>query len=490
MDFDTIPNDIRVPLAYIEFNNTRAQAGLPADSYTILVLGQRLATGTVLAGVPTEILGAAQAEQYFGRGSMLASMLAAMKKANAYTRVVAIALDDAEAGAASTGKLVFTGAATQNGTLNLMVAGTQVPVGVSAGDDAEAVAAATVAAINANTALPVTAAVNGVTAGQVDVTARHKGEAGNTLDLRLNYYTGQLTPAGLQVAITAMSGGTTNPDVSDAIAAMGDAWYQTIVMPYTDAANLTALETELADRFGGVRQIDGEAFTAFRGTAAATDTFGLGRNGLWVTCMGTSIAPHPPYLWAAVNAAVAAASLANDPAQPLQTLALPGILPPAQADQFTFAERNLQLHSGIATHKVDAGGNVLIERQVTMYQKNAYDIADTSYLDVEKIATLSYIRFASRSRITSKYPRHKLAGDTVKPAPSQKIVTPTILRAELIALAVELRDDKGLIEDIEQFKRDLVVEIDPSNPDRANASTSPNLINQLRIFAEQIQFID
>jgi len=488
ISFDTIPSDVRVPLAYVEFNNSRAQAGLASDGYTILVLGQRLATGTVQAGVPTEILGADQAEQCFGRGSMLASMLAAMKKANSYTRMVAIALDDDGAGAAATGKVVFAGAATQNGTLNLYVAGTKVAVGVAAGDDPAAVAAATVAAIQANTALPVTAAVNGVTAGQVDLTARHKGLVANDLDLRLNYYAGELTPAGLQVTITAMNGGTTNPDVADAIAAMGDDWYQSIVMPYTDAGNLTALETELASRFGGVRQIDGVAYIAFRGTASETDSFGLGRNSHLVTCMGTAKAPQPPYLWAAVNAAVAAASLAIDPARPLQTLALPGILPPAQGDRFIFEERNLQLHSGIATHKVDAGGNVLIERQVTMFQKNAFDLPDTSYLDVETIATLSYIRFATRARITSKFPRHKLAGDTVKPAPGQAIVTPTILRGELIALAGDLVD-AGLIEDLEQFKRDLVVQIDPNDPNRANVLSSPNLINQLRIFAEQIQFI-
>nr|WP_256489423.1 phage tail sheath subtilisin-like domain-containing protein [Dyella lutea] len=285
-----------------------------------------------------------------------------------------------------------------------------------------------------------------------------------------------------------MNGGTTNPDVSAAIAAMGDAWYQAIVMPYTDAANLTLLEAELLDRFGGIRQIDGVAYAAFRGTAAATDTFGTGRNSALVSCMGTSIAPQPPYLWAAVIAAVAAFNLANDPVRPLQTLPLTGILPPAQADQFTFDERNLQLHSGIATHKVDAGGNVLIERQITMYQKNASDIADTSYLDVNTIATMSYIRYATRARITSKYPRHKLAGDTVKVAPGQAIVTPSVIRAELVGLGSELLD-AGIIEDLAQFKADLVVQINANDPNRVDVLSSPNLVNQLRIFAEQIQFI-
>lgn len=485
INFDTIPADVRVPLAYIEFNSSRAQPGLATDSYTILVLGQRLAAGTVAAGVPVQIQGADQAEQYFGRGSMLAAMLAAVKKANKYTKVVAIALDDDAAGVAATGTLTFTGAATQTSTLNLYIADTKVPVLVAAGDDPTVVAAGVVAAITANTKLPVTAAA---AAGVVTLTARHKGETGNDLDVRLNYYDGEQTPAGLQLAIVAMNGGTSNPDIAPAIAAMGDVWYQTIAMPYTDSANLTALEAELLDRFGGIRQIDGVAYAAFRGNATATDTFGAGRNSALVTCMGTSIMPTPPYIFAAINAAVAAYYLAIDPARPLQTLPLPGVMPPAQEDQFTFAERNLHLHSGISTYKVDSGGNVLIERQVTMYQKNASDIADTSYLDVNTVATLSYIRYATRAHITSKYPRHKLAGDTVKVAPGQAIVTPSVIRAELVGLAADF-SDAGLVEDLAQFKADLVVQINAQDPNRLDVLSSPNLVNQFRVFAEQIQFI-
>ena len=47
----------------------------------------------------------------------------------------------------------------------------------------------------------------------------------------------------------------------------------------------------------------------------------------------------------------------------------------------------------------------------------------------------------------------------------------------------------GLIEDITQFKTDLVVQIDANDPNRVNVLSSPNLVNQLRIFAEQVQFI-
>ncbi|WP_227718400.1 phage tail sheath C-terminal domain-containing protein [Pasteurella multocida] len=38
---------------------------------------------------------------------------------------------------------------------------------------------------------------------------------------------------------------------------------------------------------------------------------------------------------------------------------------------------------------------------------------------METIATLSYIRYAIRTRITQKYPRHKLANDGTRVAPGQ-----------------------------------------------------------------------
>ena len=488
IEFNSIPSDVRVPLAYVEFDNTRAQSALVADAYTILVIGQRLASGSVKAGVPTQVQSEPQAEDYFGRGSMLAAMIGALKSANRYTKCMAIALDDDPTAVAAAGSIDFAGPATGAGTLHLYIAGQAVKVKVSSGDTGDNVATNVAAAINANTALPVTAAVDATTTTKVDITARNLGEAGNDIDIRLNYYAGEATPKGLQPTITAMTGGTTNPDVSTAIAAMGDSWYQVIVMPYTDASNLTTLETELTSRWGPTRQIDGIAYAAFRGTSAATDTFGGTQNSPYLSVMATNIAPQPPYVWAASVAGAAAASLAIDPARPLQTLTLPGLMPAAEDVRFTWDERDLMLHSGIASHKVDAGGNVLIERLITTYQTNSYGVADTSYLDVNTLATLSYIRYQTRARITQRFPRYKLAGDTVPVSPGQKIATPKVIRAELIALAKDLLD-QAIIEDLQQFKNDLVVEIDANDPNRCNVLSSPNLVNQLRIFAEQIQFI-
>jgi phage tail sheath gpL-like len=268
----------------------------------------------------------------------------------------------------------------------------------------------------------------------------------------------------------------------------GQEWWNSIVCPYTDAANLTALQAELDTRWGPTVMMDGIAYTAYRGTHSATGTWGSGRNHHLVTAIGTGIAPQPPYIWAAVYAAVAAASLSIDPARPLQTLPLTGILPPVIEDRWTLEERNLLLYDGIATSTVDAGGRVLIERAITTYQQNSFGVDDPSYLDVNTPATLSYIRYATRARITQKFPRMKLADDGTRFSPGQAIVTPSVIRAELIALFREL-ESAGLVEGFDQYKTDLIVERDANDPNRVNVLSSPDLVNQFRVFAEQIQFI-
>ncbi len=488
ISFNNIPGNIRVPLAYVEFDNSRALQGTPGISYKILVIGQMLSTGTATAGELISITSKEQAEAAFGRGSMLSLMFNMLKNNNAYTETWAIPLSDHESGTPAAGSIAFTGTVTKSGTLNLYISGVKIPVAITSGDANADIATAVAAAINAETDLPVTAAVNGSVNTQVDITCRWDGETGNDIDIRLNYYAGESTPTGLVATITDMASGATNPDISDAITEMSDEWWNYIITPYTDATNMTALEAELASRWLPTRQIDGIAFTAKRGNHSTTETFGDGRNSHLVSCMGSGISPTPAFLWAAAYGAVASYYLSIDPARPLQTLPLTGVLPPAISGRWTMAERNLLLFDGIATFMVGSGGNVMIERAITMYQENAFGVADTSYLDVNTPATLSYLRYSVRARITNKFPRHKLADDGTQYGAGQAIVTPSVIRAELIALFREWMA-AGLVENIEQYKTDLVVERNTDDRNRIDVLSPPDIVNQFRIFAAQIQFV-
>ncbi|MQX36818.1 phage tail sheath subtilisin-like domain-containing protein [Roseospira navarrensis] len=482
ISFNAIPIDLRAPGAYIEIDNSRAVQGLPGMPSRILVLGQMLSTGTATALEPIDILTGDQAAGYFGRGSMLHRMAHFLRANNTVTRATVIPMEDDGAAQAATGTLAITGPATASGTLVLWIAGQRVRVGVAAGTAATAIATATAAAINAVLDLPVTAAA---TAADVTLTCRWSGETGNAIDIRVGYY-GEAMPAGVGLTITPMSGGSANPDLTAALAAIGDEWVTDIILPYTDTASLAAIEAELETRFGPLVMQDAHAYAWAQGTHAELTTLGDSRNSPHLTIMGMDGSPTPPWEAAAALGAVAAYHLQIDPARPLQTLELRGVLPPAEADRFTMEERNLLLHDGIATARTEVN-TVQIDRAITTFQTNQWGIEDISYLDVTTLKTLAYLRYSVRARIFQRFPRHKLASDGTRYGPGQAIVTPAVIRDELVALFREW-ETAGLVEQADQFKSELIVERDQSDPNRVNALIPPDVINQFRVFAGQVQF--
>lgn len=484
ISFNAIPLDLRTPGQFLEFDASRAVSGAGVQPQRILVIGQKLASGPATAGQPVRIATPDQAVQQFGRGSMLALMFAVFLKANPSGEAWGLPLSDNPAGVAATKTVTVTGPATSAGVVNLYVGGVRVQAAVAPADTATAVATALTAAVNANLDLPVTAAN---AAGVVTLTCRHKGEAGEALDVRFNLNSGEGLPAGLTAVAAAGVAGAGNPDVTAVFASIGDDWFNTFVNPYTDAANLTVVETELAERFGPLKMIDGFAY-GYR-SAAFGDLAALGssRNSPHSSIGGMKGCPTWSPVVAAAYAGVCSYYGAIDPARPFQTLPLPGVAAPAVADRFSRAERDLLLRDGVSTFTVDAAGQVLVERPITTYQTNAYGLPDTAYLDVNTLLTLSYLRFSMRSRIATKYGRHKLADDGTMFAPGQAIVTPKVIKAELVSLFREW-EAMGLVEDVVQFIADLIVERDANDPRRLNALIPPNLVNQLLTFAGQVQF--
>lgn len=487
ISFNRIPVDVRTPGQYIEFDASLAVGGLATVRNKILLIGQRLDTGEVDALIPKLVTDPALAERYFGRGSMIANMYRAMRQVNSWTETWAIALDDDGAAAAAAGDVTFGGTITGNGTLNLYIAAARIRVGVDVDDDPSDVATATAAAINAQTDLPVTAAVNGTTPEQVDITARNAGEAGNDIDLRVNYYQDEELPKGLTVTFTAMTGGSGNPDLAGAIDAVADSHYPTWIVPYTDSANLTALADEMDRRWGPMVQLEGHAYLGARGTLASLQTQGDGQNSPNMSIIGADSSPTPPWHWAAALGGACAYHGHIDPARPFQTLALTGVLAPWEPDRFDQAEREILLNDGIATFKVADDGTVLLERVITTYQETDAGVPSTAYLDANTVLTLAFLRYTTRVRIAQRYPRHKLADSGTNFGAGQAIVTPNTIRAELIALFAQW-EEQGLTENFEQFKADLVVERDPNDPNRVNAIVPPDVINQFRVFAGKVQF--
>lgn len=491
LSFNSIPSNIRIPFFAMEFSNALAQQGPSLLTYKGLIIGQKLAAGTWTADTLVKVSNVDQVILGAGRGSCLHRQYLAWTASNKSTELWMGVLADNGAGVAATGTIVVAGPATAAGTIQLYLGGVLVSIGVNSGDASTAIATNIAAAVNAQLDLPVTASVGSST---VTLTYRHKGLTGNTYDVRANFRDGDALPAGVTLTITALGGviaGTTAPSLTNLIAAMVSMWFHIWTHPYTDAATLTAIETELATRNGPMRQQQGLAITSASGTFSTLSSLGAGRNSPHsIIVAQTGHTPlTPPGEFAAEVAALVAQYGAADPGRPFQTLALSRALGTPETDQWDpSTERNLLLYTGIATTKRVTGGGVQIDRLITTYQTSPSGAADISYLDATTLLTLMYLRFSFRSRIQTKFPRHKLSDDGNKFGSGQPVITPKIGKAEAVAWFEDMLE-LALVEDLAQFKRDLVCARNSSDPNRLEWLLSPNVINAFVVGASQIQFL-
>lgn len=479
----------RTPLFYAEVDNS--QAGYFVQNQRILLIGQKLAAGMAVGDEPILVSRNDEAIRQFGLGSMLARMHAVVRMNDAVGEVWCLPLLDPAAGVAAAGTLTLTGAPSEAGTLNLYIGGDRVQVVVAVADTNTDIAARIAAAINTDLTLPVTAAA---ATNIVTVTARHKGALGNDLRLQFNYRGaagGEETPAGLLIAIVQPTGGTGAPALGGAVAAMGDEEFDFVIHPYTDSASLDAFKLLMNDstgRWSPNKQIYGHVYAALRGTFAGLYAAGTARNDPHHTIAGVETGvPNPVWEYAAAYGARNAVYIKADPARPTQTGPLLGILPAPPSNRFIKTERESLLHAGIATSMVDSGGNVLIERAITTYQKNPWGQPDPSYLDSETLHQLATIIRRLRSRITQKYPRHKLANDGTSFGAGQAIITPKIARGEITS-EYKAMEYIGLVENYKLFNEHLIVERNPDDPNRLDVLFPPDLVNQLRVVALLAQF--
>lgn len=490
--FNNIPQQVRVPLFYAEMDNSQAN-GAATGIRRALLIGQKLVAGTANNNQPYIVSSLAQAIGLFGRGSMLARMVEKYRANDTFGELWCIAVADAGAGVAASGTITFTGTATASGTINAYIGGQRVQVAVLTGDTAAAIATNLVAAVTAAADLPVTAAA---AAGVVTLTCKWKGPTGNDITIQDSFAGsagGETVPAGITIAYSGsglLTAGTTNPTLTPVIAAMGDDEYDFIGHPFTDSTSLDAFAAELNDttgRWSWNRQVYGHAYSAMRGTLGTLVSAGQLRNDPHHSIAAIdNDCPNPNWEYAAAYVARNAVFINADPARPTQTGVLTAIGVPRAGKRFLLADRQSLLTYGLATSYV-SGGALRVERAITTYQKNAFGQADVSYLDSETLHTSAYVLRRLRNIVTSKYPRHKVADDGTRFGPGAAIVTPAVIRGELVAEYAKLEYD-GIVENAKAFAANLIVERASTDPNRINVLYPPDYINQLRVFAVLNQF--
>ena len=348
ISFSGIPADNLVPMFMTEFDNSNAAKG-GAMPWKNLLIGQALSANSANTGTLKLITSDEQADALYGAGSQIARMIRAFRKNTRNSELWALAVADGTTAAEGSIAVSFADSATvapKSGAIRLMIGGQSVAADVVAGKTAIQVATAIVEAINANPQLPVTAdnIVSTSPTATVTLTAKNGGTCGQGIDIRYNHYQGQELPQGVQLTISAMTGGGSDTSYVTANVAniIRGTWFNAIVAGSDDATNVAEIKRILDDRWQATVQQTGVLFFSlngcvvdgdpdvYYGTASldALKTRGDALNSQVVVLPSLPETPTPGFEVAAAVLGCVSPKALNDPAQPLSNWAVAGIVAP------------------------------------------------------------------------------------------------------------------------------------------------------------------
>ena len=460
INFEKIPASTRKPGVYAEWNTKLAVRNLPTNRQRVLLIAQHT-TNLGAVSALTDVYSAAEVAERYGAGSQAHLMADAAIKAYANAALSIITLADHSAGVAASGKITITGNATTQGVLRVGIGNADVlMVPVAAGDSADTVGKAVKAAIAAQPGLPVSAAE---AAGVVTITAKNKGAEGNAIRLLA-----ACTAAGISTTVTAMANGLVNPDIAAALNAVVAEGHHIIACGINDETNLLKLRAHLDTVASPMEKRWAIGVYGQTGTLAQATTLAGRLNHGHIVSAWYRGTPSLPCELAAAFAAVMASE--EDPARPLNTLALNSIGVCESTDKTMRTEQENALYNGVTPIETSpAGTQAQIVRAITTYTKTANGTADESLLDVTTVRTLIYVSRACVDRIALRFPRDKLSDRT-----------PPRVRSELIDVLMRC-EELEILERVEENLPKLIVERDLQNTGMLNCRIPSDVVNGLHV---------
>ena len=460
INFEKIPASTRKPGVYAEWNTKLAVRNLPTNRQRVLLIAQHT-TNLGAVSALTDVYSAAEVAERYGAGSQAHLMADAAIKAYANAALSIITLADHSAGVAASGKITITGNATTQGVLRVGIGNADVlMVPVAAGDSADTVGKAVKAAIAAQPGLPVSAAE---AAGVVTITAKNKGAEGNAIRLLA-----ACTAAGISTTVTAMASGLVNPDIAPALNAVVAEGHHIIACGINDETNLLKLRAHLDTVASPMEKHWAIGVYGQTGTLAQATTLAGRLNHGHIVSAWYRGTPSLPCELAAAFAAVMASE--EDPARPLNTLALNSIGVCESKDKTMRTEQENALYNGVTPIETSpAGTQAQIVRAITTYTKTANGTADESLLDVTTVRTLIYVSRACVDRIALRFPRDKLSDRT-----------PPRVRSELIDVLMRC-EELEILERVEENLPKLIVERDLQNTGMLNCRIPSDVVNGLHV---------
>ncbi|MCJ8322788.1 MAG: phage tail sheath subtilisin-like domain-containing protein [Rhizobiales bacterium] len=473
-----IPQSLRTPGNYFDIS----AAPTPFNSKNKqLLFGNMIEAGGTMgtATIDTPVLCTKSTiDLLFGAKSMLAAMYRKASTIKPFQEIWAVPL--LAVGVAMSGSITVADASTNLGQSIFYIAGERISVEIQSGETNDDVAANIANIINASSVcVDATVALSVVT-----LTCVHKGGLSVSLALDVVGDEGSVGKNTLTFSGPALAGGNGAPDESTALLNLGEEEYDFLTTPFNDTSNLDRMRDFLDARWGYDSQLYGQCVTATSGTVGELSAIGLARNDKYITNLGTSDSVSPVWEWAAAYGVILASHLGDAPelSRPLQGLVLEGLrLPKTIFDQ---SERNVLLYDGIATFKKNPGGQVLIDRAITMYRLTDEGNADASWLDTNTLAQVMYFVRYQHSRLSGTFNRMALADSN--PNNLKTVVTVEDIRQNLIQGYMRLMK-LAVCENIDKYEELLTVARSGNDSNRVDIGIDADWVNQLMVMAISVK---
>lgn len=485
----SISSSILKPGSYTIIDSTGANNALPSTRQEMVIIGQRLATGSVAANIPTPLNSPEDAAAYWGAGSIIHRMAMAAFKQYPYLKLAGCAVDDAQAGIAATATITFSVEATGTGSLTALFGVDSITIAISSGSTPENVATAFAAEINKYVNLPFTATANGAT---VTLTFKNKGTCGNVLgkyDAATSQYLSEISISapGLTCTVTGWTGGQNDPSetqMADAYAACASKRYHLYAVPFATLSAAQQLKEHLDLISDEINQKYARGYMFVSGSLAEATTI-AGVNSERIVLGYIRRCRRPQY----ENAAAIAAMQASEerPWKALNNMELVGCDTPDIQDRFTFTEINNLLWSGVTPFEVGVGEKVRCVRMISTYTANEAGSPDSTYLDSFKVATADYVREAIVDSHKRNFSNAILRDNHVDGEPDD-IITPADIRSNNIAVCKRIEQLGGL-NNVDMYKDRFTSERDPDSPGRVNSKVPIDIVDAAHVFATEIKIV-
>lgn len=391
-------------------------------------------------------------------------------------------LEDDGSGVASSGDITPGGAQTEAAAYRVSVNNIlSEEFVISVGDSVATIVTAMTAAINAVLEMPVIAADN---ATDVGLTSKWKGVSANDIVVEV---VGSTT-AGTTFAITQPVGGLVNPNIDAALAQVGNVW-ETMFLNCLDIADTVTLDKYSVFGEGRWGALVRKPAIVFTGNTETTVTAATAVSDARKTDRTNSqlVAPASndlPFVVAARQLARIAPVANNNPPHDYGSQDATGLVPGADGDQWTYADRDQAVKKGSSTTEVK-DGVINVSDTVTFYHPDGDPIPAYRFVvDIVKLQNIIFnldLIFA-----TKEWDGAPLIPDD-QPTVNRDAKKPKTAKAAVASMLDSLGLN-AIISDPETAKANTIAQINDQNPKRLDLVTTVQLSGNTNIISVDLEF--